>query len=185
MECRADHDGKLHGALLPVSMKRHAPISVRQSGPKQTAGLLPRHDHPLACRGRLVGIEPPPCLAEIAHLVDREISDDAPFFFGYRWTRPRRLHYNTSPTKGEVSQMPWTGRAVESWHFFEPDGGWGPSLEDGADDYVTVRNERCRYDAVTDQDGQHLVLRVWDWEIVSECQTFEEACQHARYLATW
>lgn len=81
--------------------------------------------------------------------------------------------------------MPWTGTAVEHQHFFEPDGGWGPSLLDSADDYVTMRNECCRYDAVTDLDGRHLVLRVWDWEIVSEHETFEEACWAAQSRATW
>lgn len=81
--------------------------------------------------------------------------------------------------------MTWTGIAVEHRHFFEPDGGWWPSLEDNTDAAVTERNECRRYDAVIDQDGRCLVLRVWDWEIVRECQTFEDACREARYLATW
>lgn len=81
--------------------------------------------------------------------------------------------------------MPWMGVAVEHQHFFEPDGGCGPSLEDNIDPDVTARNECRRYDAVIDRDGRHLVLRVWGWEIVSEHETFAEACRHAQYLATW
>ena len=74
--------------------------------------------------------------------------------------------------------MRWSGRAVNHKHFFEPYGNSWPLDH-------TEHNECCRYDAIIDQDGKFLVLRVWNWTIVSEHTSFEEACKHAKQLATY